>query len=358
MKNDVLISTDSYLLDFKKYLDNNHRSILSARFGDGKSFFLSQFIQQYKDDYLFIPIYPVNYQVADNKDIFEYIKRDILIRLLGEDNIIIDDTVIGTSNLLFAYFNNNKCDTVLDLLSIIPDINVYGVDLKIGNVFEKIENIKNKFLDFKKHFKNEKEQSEDFVNLFKEKEGSIYEYDTLSQLICDLIINYRKNNKQEVVLIIEDLDRIDPSQVFRILNIFSAHFDRYNQSIEEVSKTFGKNKFCFDKIISVCDFNNLQSIYEHLYGKNTDFNGYISKFTSSYPFRYNLRDNFKNYLLNNLIDQDLIKFKIISNALADFIIDGYYDIQGGIDYNGDNLRNIIQSLSKKEVIIRENLYQT
>lgn len=71
----TLIPTDTERQNFKKHLDRNNRCILSARFGDGKSRFLSEFMQEYKDGYLFIPIYPVNYQVADNKDIFEYIKN-------------------------------------------------------------------------------------------------------------------------------------------------------------------------------------------------------------------------------------------------------------------------------------------
>lgn len=31
-------------------------------------------MKDYSEEYLFIPIYPVNYQVMDNKDIFELIK--------------------------------------------------------------------------------------------------------------------------------------------------------------------------------------------------------------------------------------------------------------------------------------------
>lgn len=82
MNTDNMIPIDSQLENFKQYLDNNRRCILSSRFGNGKSYFLSNFIEKNSENYLFIPIYPVNYQVMDNKDIFELIKRDILINTL------------------------------------------------------------------------------------------------------------------------------------------------------------------------------------------------------------------------------------------------------------------------------------
>ena len=69
--------------DFKNHLENADRMILSAKFGEGKSFFLQKVREDVDrfSDYEFITIYPVNYVVAPNEDIFEYIKRDILIQL-------------------------------------------------------------------------------------------------------------------------------------------------------------------------------------------------------------------------------------------------------------------------------------
>ena len=87
---DKMIPIEPYLKDFQQYLDANSRCILSAKFGNGKSYFVSRFMDEYSKEYLFIPIYPVNYQVMDNKDIFELIKRDILIKLLSSDFIIIN----------------------------------------------------------------------------------------------------------------------------------------------------------------------------------------------------------------------------------------------------------------------------
>ncbi|KAA3233366.1 hypothetical protein F1971_14455, partial [Akkermansia sp. BIOML-A40] len=223
-----MIPIESYLKDFQQYLDANSRCILSAKFGNGKSYFVSRFINEYSREYLFIPIYPVNYQVMDNKDIFELIKRDILIKLLSSEEININEIELNTASLFYYFFTNNQEDRLLDILSIIPDINIYGIDINISNVIKKLKNIKAKFETYKEQFKSVDKTSELYITKFDSLKGSIYEFDTISQLICDIIQEYKKKNlTKKVVLIIEDLDRIDPAHIFRILNVFSAHFDRY-----------------------------------------------------------------------------------------------------------------------------------
>lgn len=94
--NDI-IPIDSEVTTFSEYLNNNCRGILSARFGDGKSFFLNEVKKQLSNKYLFLTIYPVNYQVAENKDIFEYIKRDILLQILMTSEIDFSDEKYGFS---------------------------------------------------------------------------------------------------------------------------------------------------------------------------------------------------------------------------------------------------------------------
>lgn len=82
-------------------------------------------------------------------------------------------------------------------------------------------------------------------------------------------------------MIIEDLDRIDPEHIFRILNVISAHYDqRYHDE-------YYHNKFGFDKIIIVSDYQNIKNIFHHRYGVDVDFDGYINKFYSTSPFHFN-----------------------------------------------------------------------
>lgn len=98
-----IISVDSHISEFSDYLDNNCRCVLSARFGDGKSFFLNEVRQKLSDRYIFLTIYPVNYQVAENKDIFEYIKRDILLQILMSSEIVFSDDKYSFPLRLWAF---------------------------------------------------------------------------------------------------------------------------------------------------------------------------------------------------------------------------------------------------------------
>lgn len=345
-----MIPIEPYLKDFKQYLDANSRCILSAKFGNGKSYFVSRFMKEYSGDYLFIPIYPVNYQVMDNKDIFELIKRDILIRLLSCEEININEIELNAASLLYYFFRTNPSDNLLDVLSIIPDISIYGVDINISNVINKIKEIKSKFDTYKEQFKTDDRTAELYITKFDKLNGSIYEFDTISQLICDIILEYKKQkpNKQ-VVLIIEDLDRIDPGHIFRILNVFSAHFDRYTPGLMEFDKTNGGNKFCIDKILTVCDIDNIENIYSHVYGKDTDFIGYISKFSNSKHFDFSLQEQLKDYIINNLFDKKMLKHLELCERLATLIVmqlDKTRKLK-------NNLRLIKERIDRSESLIRD-----
>lgn len=321
-KDEEMIPIDLYLNDFKQYLDANSRCIFSAKFGNGKSYFINQFMKKYSDEYLFIPIYPVNYQVMDNKDIFELIKRDILIRLLSNGLVDIETIDFNPFFLCYFYFINNKADTIVDILELIPNVNLYGIDINIGDVIKKVKGIKKKYDKWKQDItKTQQESADDYIDHFTKLKGSIYEFDAISQLICDIIKEYKHNYpSKKVVLIIEDLDRIDPAHVFRILNVFSAHFDRYNASYSQTKLVGSDNKFCLDKILSICDIDNIRNIYSHVYGEKTDFIGYISKFSNNKAFVYSLLDNLRDYIINSLLDIELQKYKNVCGHLADQII--------------------------------------
>ena len=105
--------------------------------------------------------------------------------------------------------------------------------------------------------------------------GSIFEDDFISQMIR-LGLNKVISQNQQNILIVDDLDRLDPEHNFRILNILSVH--------QDFSKE--ENKFGFSKIIIVCDLDNIRNIYEHKYGEKVDFKGYIEKFYSTSVFTF------------------------------------------------------------------------
>lgn len=150
-----------------------------------------------------------------------------------------------------------------------------------------------KMLDLKCEYDYSKQTINKYFKKYDQTPG-IYEHDCYTQLITNAIECWRlENSTKNIILMIEDLDRMDPSHVFRILNIFSAHID-YSYTNEYC------NKFGFDKIITVCLYENIRNIFKHVYGDKTDFNGYIRKFTTSIPFKYSIQGTCYAYLYEHI----------------------------------------------------------
>lgn len=342
--NEEMIDVEPMCRQFKQYLEIDNRCILSAKFGDGKSYFLSKFTQMFSDEYFFITIYPVNYQVMENGEIFELIKRDILLRLLSE-NTIRNSDIEFTKSFQAAYYLSQNYEKIFgNLIQIMPQFNFCGLEIDLGNISKGLKSIISGYKKWKEEIEETNQEKVDkFVKAFDVQPGSIYEFDAISQLIYNIISDYRKSSKKKVVLIIEDLDRIDPAHIFRILNVFSAHFD--NQMYGE------NNKYNFDKIITVCDYNNIRNIYHHVYGEKTDFIGYISKFSNIEPFNYSLYNLLKEYITNNLLYKPLVEYKNICNLLC-------YNILASLkkEHEPFNLRILKERLVKaKGCIINENI---
>lgn len=338
--------------DFKLYLSSITRAILSARFGDGKSTFLNEFEEKSKDEYIIFRIFPLNYQVAENKDIFEYIKRDLLLQMLSYAEL--EDVDYPTSVLVWNYIINNKLDITKDLVDSIPNIDL-GV-VKTDWIKKPIQNLIKNLQNFKKFKENvqenqESKKVENFIKALDFYKGSIYEFDEISQLICRINTQIKKNERKQTILVIEDLDRVDPAHIFRILNILSAHIERSHCGVEEWETIRGDNKFLFDKILLVCDIENIKNIFHHFYGEKTDFIGYISKFSSHKPFHYSLREGYKDFVLRKLsADKDLSRFKTIMSILADLIIEKEIEkdkTESVILRNLDNLLHVDYSSVRK-----------
>lgn len=263
--------------DFSQYLATTDRIILSAKFGDGKTYFLNQLRQDERlsKEYKFFTIYPVNYSVAKNEDVFEYIKRDIILQLNKEgllDKVDIDEVF----DSLFSF--DDVRAVVSFLLSFVPG----------GSFYDKIFN---KFWEKKKEYEEKKHTADKYLSSFTQKQGSIYEEDGYTLLIRNAInwmkqdhaLNGPEWNGKKAVLIIEDLDRLDPKHLFRILNVLSAHID------DTTSPDIVTNKFGFSNIVIVMDYETTKHIFNHFYGKDACYEGYMSKFLSREPFRYSIR---------------------------------------------------------------------
>ena len=263
--------------DFSQYLATTDRIILSAKFGDGKTFFLNQLRnnEELSEDYKFFTIYPVNYSVAKNEDVFEYIKRDIIFQL-NKEGLLEKVDIDAVFDSLFSF--DDVRAVVSFLLSFVPG----------GTFYDKIFN---KFWEKKKEYEEKKHTADKYLSSFTQKQGSIYEEDGYTLLIRNAInwmkqdhaLNGPEWNSKKAVLIIEDLDRLDPKHLFRILNVLSAHID--DTSTPDVVT----NKFGFDNIVLVMDYETTEHIFHHFYGKEACYEGYMSKFLSREPFRYSIR---------------------------------------------------------------------
>ena len=292
------INITKKLIEFYHHLSaaDIDRTIFSAKFGDGKTEFLHQFKEKYKKKYTFYTLYPVKYQIAPNEQIMEYIKRDLLFQLILNGTLTPIGNIPG-SILLQWYINKNSFDIVKDIIKFAPSIiggkKQFGVVLKGAIALaEGINNKCKEFEEFKTKITEDNfEKATKIIEKLSKGRGNIYELDLISWLIAQSIAN--KGRKS--VLIIEDLDRIDPAHLFRILNIFSAHIDRHYLCSDKTINKDGKekqfdelpNKFGFDKIIFVMDAESTEAAFMNFYG-NSNYEGYINKFFSKRVFEYSI----------------------------------------------------------------------
>ena len=303
-------------LSFEKHLESpdNHRIIFSAKYGEGKTYFLKNIFfssEENEKKYETVHLFPINYAVAsNNEDIFELIKRDIITNLIQSDRFKSDSLLEILMKHLSFLSNNRKTlifigiKTIFSLLvksGYIVTVGIFIVPAKfiLKSLFSK---------DIKELGKKHSEETESSKKKLKKhlkeqqkKTGSIYEYDLISEIITKQIEKLKgtENSKKETILIIDDLDRLDPEHIFRLLNIFSAHCDVQYYTEESTPKKH--NKFNFDKIIFVCDVENLRSLFHHRYGAEANFVGYLDKFYSGGQiFNYNSRIEMIKYVEENI----------------------------------------------------------
>ena len=250
---------------------------MSAKFGDGKTYLLNELRKDgaMQDKYEFFTIYPVNYSVAKNEDVFEYIKRDIIVQLHKKKLLENIDL-----NALFAsvFTSDDFTSVVSFLLSFVP----------MGVFYNKVYH---KFLEIKNKYDEKKHTADKYLSQFANTAGCIYEedgYTTLIRMAIEWIsqdhsLNGEERKAKKPVLIIEDLDRLDPKHLFRILNVVSAHIDDSKQP------DIVGNKFGFNNIVLVMDYDVTKHIFHHFYGAQACYEGYMSKFLSREPFRYSIK---------------------------------------------------------------------
>lgn len=281
------IDISQNIQDFKQVFENENRIIFSARFGDGKSYFLNEFMKSYdekKNDYYFITLHPVNYVVEENRDVIEYIKRDILFQLIKDNRIY--DFKEGYDKIFDAVCNKESLLKLADFVaSIIP----------VGGIKDVYEGLKGLASTIYKKYKGQDvlHVVDDYLNGFYGKMGSISECDAFTCLIQKSL----EQMMAKSVLIIEDLDRIDPAHLFRIMNVLSSQVD--NPYYSEVPNG---NKFGFHKIILVMDYEIARHLFHHFYGKEANYEGYMNKFLNTLPFSYSIKEEAHRQVRQKILD--------------------------------------------------------
>lgn len=305
---DNFIPVDDAMEKFENHLLSHDRVILSAKFGDGKTFFLNQFKKKCKEDksspFEFITLYPVNYQVLPNNDIFNLIKHDVLLQMLQLKMIDVNYEVTDKMAAEFyiqSHFGS-VAETFISMLSVVEANDAVSkaliAGLRVGKLFKSLRNKIDKY-------KEEIDQTsflDNYLSSFDD--NSVYENDVVTKIIRDNIETYQKVNKKRVVLVIEDMDRLDPAHLFRILNVFTAQMDYgYRCFVPNVGDSLVGNKFGVSNVVFVMHEGNTKAIFHHFYGEDADYKGYMSKFYNKDIFTFSLAEEKEKYALS-LISQE------------------------------------------------------
>lgn len=301
--NDQVIDLSVPYTSFSDHLNqkNNHNIVFSAPFGAGKSFFLQHFFDrdEIKETYDAIIISPVNYVVSSNDRIFDLIKIDIFFNLVLKGYLDENDNLVSKYKEFKTLYGLDSLELIPFLLSAAAsmtiDPKISTVMLAGGTILEAINKVKEKITSLEK--KRGRKNPIQYINRFIEEKNSWIENNFFTQIIHEVV----SNSDKKMVLVIDDMDRLDADHLFRIFNVFSAHYNDNN-----------KNKLGFEKIVFVCDMENAKSIYEHRNGIDSNFKGYFDKFYSQCPFEFDNTKEIVEFIEN--------KFKIHATATLGMLI--------------------------------------
>lgn len=323
MNKDFIIPVGSAIQEFREHLKCHPRSILSARYGDGKSYFIDAFMKDptVKKEFQVLKIYPVNYQVLENRDIFDIIKYDVLLQMGLNDMLDPAQEISSRDAFLFCLKSNglNLLESLFSVAGSIEGVSTVKAIGKVGKgavgVIKKIQEAVNDYKDYKR---GEIGILDKYMGEIDE--ISIYEEDPITKIIQNNIAAWRKkrgNKNKRIVLLFEDMDRIDPAHLFRILNVFSAHMDFSYKYAVKPSDSLCGNKFGVDNVVMVIHYENLESIFHHFYGENTCFEGYIHKFADKGRFVYSLRAESLKYYYQCLVKITNLPETVVKEVLPD-----------------------------------------
>ena len=290
----ILITTQYEAERFETFLalPDNHRILFSGKYGSGKTYFLHEFFTtRKKDEYETFHLFPTNYAIAKNEDVVKLLHFDILYELLAKGYLAPSEKMFSSKETMASFAQSNLPRIIKDVVS-----HCGKIGKKLSDVFDTYTKWAAKYEAFDKGINQNAEDKarEAFYNLMNE-----VEYNATTELIE--MVNSTIDKQK--VLIVDDLDRIDPEHIFRLLNLFSAQTSKYFSAHWPIGQD--DNRFGFDKIIFVCDIDNIRNIFHSKYGEGVDFAGYIDKFYSIAPYFFNN---------NNMVAQEAHHFVASINS--------------------------------------------
>ncbi|MCB0430722.1 MAG: hypothetical protein H6585_14300 [Flavobacteriales bacterium] len=303
VQNPLEIGYGQVLDRFRNHIAQKHNRhiFFSAKYGVGKSTFLEQFFKINKDEYYAITLKPVNYVVSSNESIFELIKVDIIKHLYNDDHIDFEEKLkVDTISAGISYIKNRPLEFVKHLLSMLAKLDpiMEVMDGGATAVYKLIQDFSQFEERLNKKLKTDGQQLADKAYEQHFTPGTYYEFDLISRILKETITSIKD---KQTVLVIDDLDRLDPDHIFRILNIFSAH----NNHREE------EHKFGFKKVILVGDIDNIRCLFQHRYGSKADFGGYMDKFYSDEIFSFSNADIIRLFVTQELETKQLNKSALV-----------------------------------------------
>lgn len=278
---------------------DNERIIFSAPFGTGKTTFLKKLADD--DDLAIIHLAPVNYSISANEDIFRLIKYDIINELLITHLQPLEFPQLDRLTAYGVTLPEAAPKLIRSFFGAFSSLNKGLPDTeKLFDLVDKIQ----QFVAQTEQQRNDPNLNRRIFDFMGESEKifPMLENDFVTSFIQEGITKLAQvpedegnehaehaDNKITTVLVIDDLDRLDPEHTFRLFNVFSAHLDSHNSST---------NKFGFDKVVFVCDIDNIRNLFHSRYGSDTDFSGYIDKFYSDEIFHFDIG----KFVARNVVD--------------------------------------------------------
>ncbi len=273
-----LITIDKTLGHFGEFLnlEGNKRIFFSGRFGSGKTSFLREFFRKdglYGKSYNAYFLFPIRYQILNNYDVLDFMRYDLLTEIYKNHWGVFEKAEVEKADGKFKVFlkSINRPERIVEIVTILS---------KLGRSTEVISNLVEKLREFKEDTDNSENKA--LVDLGS-RVDSIINADL--DLSLEEILAAAKSDKKDV-LVVDDLDRLDPNHIFRILNILSAHIDPRSDA----------NLFNFDHIVVVGHKENIKHVFKHRYGPEADFDGYFDKFFTIKPYGFDIREDIRKWV--------------------------------------------------------------